>query len=262
MTITPLIEWSFKVEINDSEKAASIVSSLDEKEKELLLEALNNSQPKQETTEKTYEHLLKKPNMTATDKANMENSIKFLIDKKMDTSENVKKLEAINYGIKYREIGWVKFSREKFIPKVKFNNKPNTYNVFESKEKGIFRTMDNGKQEHYLTTDAYIAQCEKQNKKAIQDTHIRKALQALSREFSDNNWYIGWNIMWNLLDLSISGYVDADGKPWRKDDYGYLCSASPVDINYTRAFEFHKDKGELYNTYLRKNARPCLFLIE
>lgn len=42
--------------------------------------------------------------MTAKDKANMEKSIKFLVDKKMDTSENLKKLEAINYGSNYIEI--------------------------------------------------------------------------------------------------------------------------------------------------------------
>ncbi|HBB04416.1 TPA: hypothetical protein DCZ39_06050 [Patescibacteria group bacterium] len=53
---------------------------------------------------KRHENLLNKPNMTPTDKANMEKSIKFLIDKKMDTEENLKKLEAINYGSNYIEI--------------------------------------------------------------------------------------------------------------------------------------------------------------
>jgi hypothetical protein len=43
--------------------------------------------------------------MTAKDKVNMGKSIKFLVDKKMDTSENLKKLEAINYGLNYIEIG-------------------------------------------------------------------------------------------------------------------------------------------------------------
>ena len=52
-----------------------------------------------------YKFLLNKPNMTAKDKANMEKSIKFLIDKKMDTSENIKKLEAIIYYGNYIEIG-------------------------------------------------------------------------------------------------------------------------------------------------------------
>jgi hypothetical protein len=43
--------------------------------------------------------------MTDKDKENMEKSIKFLINKKMDTSENIKKLEAILYYQNYIEIG-------------------------------------------------------------------------------------------------------------------------------------------------------------
>jgi hypothetical protein len=100
--------------------------------------------------------------MTEKDKANMEKSIKFLIDKKMNTEENFKKLEAINYGSNYIEIGGVKFSREKFVPEVKFNDKPNSYNVFESNEKGIYKTIYNGNPEYFLTTDQYIQQAEKQ----------------------------------------------------------------------------------------------------
>lgn len=63
--------------------------------------------PVKESTEKkglNYEHLLNKPNMTAKDKANMQKSIDYLIEKKMDTSENLQKLDAIVYTSESIEI--------------------------------------------------------------------------------------------------------------------------------------------------------------
>lgn len=60
----------------------------------------------------------------------------------------------------------------------------------------------------------------------------------------------------------MSGYVDSDGTLCYEDSYGYLCSASPVNTNNTRAFKFNKDKGKLNNNYNRNNARPCLFVVE
>lgn len=44
-----------------------------------------------------YQYLLNKPNMTEVDKANMEKSIKFIINNKMCTGENLQKLDAIKY---------------------------------------------------------------------------------------------------------------------------------------------------------------------
>lgn len=206
--------------------------------------------------------LLNKPNMTSIDKENIQKSITYLEEKGMDTQENLKKLDAINYGSNYIEIGGVKFSREKLVPQVEFNKKPNKYDVFESNNKWVFQTMYNGKEEYHLTTDAYIEESKKQWKKAITDDHIRKGLQALPGEYSDNNRYEWANILWNILNLSMSGYVDSDGGLWIKDIYGYLCSASPVSTNSTRAFKFNEDRGRLCTDYDRDDARPCLFVVE
>ena len=264
--MTPPITWSFEVEIKTEKQADSIVDALDEQERKKLLDALNKKMwIKEQITEKkelNHEHLLNKPNMTAKDKVNMEKSIKFLVDQKMDTSENLKKLEAINYGSNYIEIAWLKFSREKFVPEVKFNDKPNSYNVFESNEKGIYKTIYNGNPEYFLTTDQYIQQAKKQWKTAIEDSHMRQALQALPGEFSNNNRYNWANILWNILDLSMSGYVFSAGKLWDKDKYGYLSSASPVGKSNTRAFRFDEGKGRLNTNYTSYFARPCLSLIK
>jgi len=212
-----------------------------------------------------YEKLLNKPNMTLEDNANMEKCIKFLVNNKMATSENLNKLEAIKYGLDYREIAWLKFSREKLIPQVKFNDEVNNYGVFESEEKNIYKTMYNGNSEYYLSADQYRDQAKKQWKIAIEDTHIRKALKALPWEFSENNRYIWANILWNILNLSMSGYVLSDCRLWDRDDYGCLSSAPAGKVS-TRAFRFHGSGGALYNDsdfhYGRDLARPCLFLIK
>ncbi|HBB03894.1 TPA: hypothetical protein DCZ39_03260 [Patescibacteria group bacterium] len=57
-------------------------------------------------------YLLNKPNMTPKDKENMEKSIKFLADYKMNTLENLQKLDAIIYTKDYIEIGGVKRARK------------------------------------------------------------------------------------------------------------------------------------------------------
>lgn len=194
----PPIEFTNSMEITSKKKAENLVENLNEKEKRYLLEALQKDTKTEETTKSSdtsHEKLLNKPNMTSTDKENMQKSIQFLIEKKMDTSENLKKLEAINYGANFIEIGGVKFSRENLIPQVEFNQEVNQYDVFESNKKGIFKTKYNGKDEYYLTTDVYIQEAKKQGKKAIKDDHIRKALQALPGEFLNNNWYTGGNIL-------------------------------------------------------------------
>jgi len=218
-----------------------------------------------ESTEKkehNYEHLLNKPGMTPEDNANMEKSIKFLVDNQKDTSENIKKLEAVKYGSNYREIAGLKFSREKVVPQVKFNDKPNKHGVFECKEKGIYKTIYNGKDEYHLTTDQYIDQTKKQWMTAIEDSHLRQALRALPWDFKDNDWYVWGNILWNILDLSMSGYVSSGGGLWDKDGCGSLSSASPVAKDSTRAFVFNEDRGGLDLYYGRNGARPCLSLIK
>ena len=67
----------------------------------------------EESKEKIKERLLNKPNMTSRDKKNMASAIdtlEFLWDD-MNTKENFEKLDAVNYGSNYIEIGGVKFSK-------------------------------------------------------------------------------------------------------------------------------------------------------
>jgi hypothetical protein len=83
----------------DSEKIKKLQDVLwDEEEKKTL-------GPVKEKKEELRKHLLNKPNMTAKDKDGMQKSIDFLVSKEMDTEENLKKLDAINYAQDHIEIG-------------------------------------------------------------------------------------------------------------------------------------------------------------
>ena len=233
----------------------------------------------EESKEVTKEDLLNKPNMTSTDKENMQKSISYLQKNKMDTEKNLKKLDAINYGSNYIEIGGVKFSREKLVPHVKFNEEKNKYGAFESDKKWLYKSIYNGKEEYYLTADAYIAEAKEQWKKAITNDHIRKVLQALPGKDSHDNLYqwekvfsnivrtmfdpddskYQWkNILWNILNLSTSGYLNYIGASWHKGDYGYLGTSSNMG-----GFVFGTAKGELlWDNFYRDHAYPCLFVVE
>ena len=266
----PMVPIEFELTSNNVWKLTNdeLMVAIQEAQKRSLLDNLDTFKKEEKSkqisqfSDTSYESLLNKPNMTATDKENMEKSIKYLVDNKMDTSENLKKLDAIKYGANFIEIGGVKFSREKLVPQVEFKSKVNQYDVFESNKKWICKTNYNGKDEYYLSTDAYIKEAKKQGKKAIKDDHIRNALQELPGEFKDNNWYQWANILWNILNLSMSGCVLSDGGWWDESGYGFLSSASPVITSSTRAFEFSEDRGGLSSDYNRDDARPCLFVVE
>ncbi len=216
-----------------------------------------------------YEQLMKKPNMLTSDKKNMQKSIEYLIEKKMDTPENFKKLEAINYGNNFIEIGWVRFSREKLIPQGKFKSKiyQDHYRrpILKSNKKGIFKAKYNNQDEYYFSLDAYIEETKNQGKKSIEDNHIRKALEALPGDFVNGDWYYWANILANILNISQSGCVQIDRNNYYGkllDGFGCLGCASKVGTDSMRSFQFLDNGGVLYNKCETDIASPCSFIIE
>ena len=107
-----VIKDSKKIEHADERgeitKELSLIKSLklvsQQKKDELIKDLLGQKKLTETRKESSYEHLLNKPNMTPKDKENMEKSIRILINNKMDTEENLQKLNAIKYGSDYREI--------------------------------------------------------------------------------------------------------------------------------------------------------------
>ncbi len=213
--------------------------------------------------EVTKQSLLNKPNMTPTDKENMQKVITYLEEYNSDTWKNLRKLNEVEYGIDFIKVWPTKFSREKLIPQVTFKQTPNQYDVFESNIEWVFKTLYNEKEEYYLTSDSYIDEVRKQGRKPIVDDTIEGALQSLPGEFSSNKWYHWANILWDILNLSMSGYINSDGILLNKYKYWYLNTASPLTYgNSTWRFKFNNDRGGLHGEFVRYYAHPCLFIIE
>ncbi len=199
-------------------------------------EELNKSNLKEQildALQKWYQYLLNKPNMTPKDKANMEKSIKFLVDKKMDTSENLKKLEAINYGSNYIEIGGVKRARENL------KAEPNNKDIFKHGDEVYFK-FDTLKEQNKLLAN--------QGMEIPWEDNFVKALEALPWDYSENNWdwYAGANILWTILDLSMSGCCSDGGKLINEGRYGFVWSSSEINSINARHFIFNEDEGKLY----------------
>lgn len=193
-------------------------------------EIAEDFQKNEEATD--YQHLLNKPNMTEKDKANMEKSIKFLVDKKMDTEENFKKLEAINYGSNYIEIGGVKRARENL------KAEPNNKNIFKHDDEIYFK-FDALKEQNKLLAN-------KGMEVPWKDDFI-KSLKALPWDYSEGNWYTGANILWNILDLSLSGCCNSDGVPILQGGFGFVGSFSEFGRLRAWNFKFQEDRGKLYS---------------
>jgi hypothetical protein len=167
----------------------------------------------------------------------MEKSIKFLVDKKMDTSANLKKLEAINYWSNFIEIGWVKRARENL------KAEPNNKNIFKHDDE-IYFTFDALKEQNNLLAN-------KGMEIPWWDNFV-DALSALPWNFSENNneSYAGANILWNILDLSMSGWCYSDGRLFDKGKYGFVWSSSEYNSDFARNFRFDEDGGD-FSRFIR-----------
>ena len=216
---------------------------LTELDKDAFRKAIMWKTETKESKSNTYEHLLNKENMTAKDKENMKKSINFLVDKKMDTSENIKKLEAINYRFDYIEIGWVKRTRENL------KAEPNKKDIFKHGDEVYFK-FDTLKEQNKLLAKQWMEIPWKEN--------FVKTLKALPGEYSESNRYAWANIMWNILGLSMSGWCDSDGELSNKGEYGYVWSSSERNSNCAWSFRFNEDEGILNwgNSYNAFAVRP------
>jgi hypothetical protein len=152
----------------------------------------------------------------------------------MDTSENLKKLEAINYGLNYIEIGWVKRARENL------KAEPNNKNIFKHGDEIYFK-FDALKEQNNLLANKGMEIPWKDN--------FVKALEALPGDYSQSNWYAWANILWTILDLSMSGWCSSVGGLFDRGRYGYVWSSSESSSSDARFFSFSEDKGRLLRSY-------------
>lgn len=228
------------VQIRRPKEADDVVADLTEEESQLLLDALNkkmwnqqeDKKEKKETWEITKEHLLNKPNMTPKDKEWMQKSIDYLVEKKMDTSENLQKLDAIVYTQESIEIWGVKRARKDI------SAKPNGKNIFQHNNVTYFKRSENMiKEQNDLLA--------KQGMEIPLDSFYEKSMKALPGNYLKSNRYEWWNILALITDMSMDGYCNSAGELNNEGGYGYRWSASPRDDSSARYFIFDEDGGLL-----------------
>ena len=191
------------------------------------------AEEKIEKWEITNENLLNKPNMTAKDKEWMQKTIEYLVEKKMDTPENCKKLFAINYAKNCIEIWGVKRARQDITAK------PNGKTIFQHNNVTYFQRSE----EMIKEQNTLLA---KQSMEIPLDSFYEKSMKALPGEYNKwESWYEWWNILALITDMSMSGYCTSVGTLNIRGKYGYRWSASPKDDTNARNFKFHRDGGNL-----------------
>lgn len=167
----------------------------------------------------------------------------------------------IEYGPDYIEIWGVKFSREKLIPQVKFNENMNENRVFKSDKNWVFKVIytDNGNEEYYFTEDAYADEVNKQWKIYLTDRDLESALSSLN--INEYKWepHDYGPMLWYILNLNPSGKVYADGDGYWDASYSYLGCVSYPNSTYLcndwyGYIDCNDAKGEV--------AYPCLFVVK
>jgi hypothetical protein len=147
----------------------------------------------------------------------------------MDSPKNLKKLEAINYGTNYIEIGWVKRSRENL------KAEPNNKNIFKHGDEVYFK-FDTLKEQNELLAKQWM--------KIPWKDDFATSLKALPWEFEKDDWYTWGNILWNILDLSLSGSYNGDGYLLNRDENGHVRSASERGTGYNMAWFYNFSESE------------------
>lgn len=205
-------------------------------------EEKSDKKESKETWKIAHEHLFNKPNMTAKDKEGMQKSIDYLVEKKMDTSENLKKLDAIVYTAESIEVGGVKRARKDITAK------PNGKNIFQHNNVTYFKRSESMiKEQNDLLAKQWM--------EIPLDSAYEKSMRALPGEYSKTNRYEWWNILSFITDMSMDGYCVSDGGLNNRGGYGCRWSASPEGNNYARYFLFNEDEG-LLNRSNRDYALP------
>ncbi len=227
--MTPPIEWSFKVEINDSKKAESIVSSLDQEERKLLLAALNKG--------KSKETLLKKLERERKTAAIVE-----LERLGMKTDENVRKINAITF----------------LDDKILIWSTPWAYENMKW-GKWIFKKETN---QHYYNFLERKAEAKNQWIVLPEKKDFINTLKALPGEYSENNWYQWWHILSIILWESRTGFCDNAGNLHTSSDCGFLGSVSEFGEDRSWDFRFVESGGRLDRSSKNDGGFVCRPLVK
>ena len=177
--------------------------------------------------------LLNKPNMTEKDKTNMRKVIELLKSKKIFTQENFKKLEAINYGIDHIEIWGTKRTRKNM------KAEPDGKGIFKYENEVYFKYRTLATQNKLLETKWMTIPTKNDFIKSFSTLPWYNPEWVLSAQSNIN-------ILWTILNLSMSGSYNGYGKLSLKDEdnapFREIWSITPATNKWpNRAYKYREE---------------------
>jgi hypothetical protein len=162
----------------------------------------------------------------------------------MNTLENLKKLDSINYGLDFIEIGWIKRARNNLTAK------PNNKDIFKRWNEVYFGLNALEEQNKLLANKGMEIP---QKKDFIQ------TLKALPWDFNEQHDSYWWgNILWILLGLQMSGFlVDNVVIADKIDGDGFICSYSKKNDD---KIYIYKWEGGVYS-HDNKSSNHCAYVV-
>lgn len=279
--MTPPISWFFDRMMVTQEGANKIVKDLTEQERKILLEALHqtwsNKNEKNiyrqeihmEQQENLFDdmwkicqvfggqdqyqniwyidkkNLLNKPNMTPKDKEWMQKAIDYLVAKKMDTLENLNKLDAIVYMQEYIEIWGVKRTRNDV------SIMPNGKTIYQYNKVTYCKRIQD------MINDLWDSQW----LEIPLMSSYEASLKALPGNYIYLQTYEWWNILGFIVGMPMNGFCESDGTLQNKDKFGYLWSASAWIFGRSYYYSFWEDNGGM-SDWKRSGAFPIRLVLK
>jgi len=256
--LSQLDSWHIIENLRIFDKYLLQKNEIQEKTSESVIDAVN----KENYISIEEKRLLNKPYMTETDIVLMKKTIKYLTKNWMFTEDNIKLLKNIKYANEYIEISWIKISREPLVPDVQFQGSTNLFGVYLSDTDWIYKTIYNWKNIYHMNIDKYADQCKNQNKEPIKESDIMKIINELPWKFIQWNHYIWDSILWFILGIDRTGYVNEEWLLVNEDYYWYISYIRSLQkVNHTWVYEFGEESWMISSFFEKSNCCNSRYII-
>lgn len=207
-------------------------------------------------------YLIQKDYPYESDKQKMLDVLQFLQENNFLNLDILQKLSEIIYTVNTITMDGIRFSRENLVPEWDIQWTKISPDIQSNPEKDIFIVHFQSKDEYYFTAESYLAQCQLQNKTPIQEHHLRRLVTYFPWKFIENSDFLWGNILWLLLNLNFSGWIEDRQYMRFKWVYGCMASATMNSQNTAWAYWFNAVEWWIFGIFNKTFARPARYLID
>ncbi len=189
------------------------------------------------------------------EKERKDQAITWLKHQHMDTKNNRKLIEQVQFTENAVIIGGISFSRELLKPQNRERSESNKEGISKSSDVlGVWKQGD----EYYFSRSAYVEECQEQGKMPVTKEDIQQALEKLPKKTKVDQWYDWGALLAILLWLEGKGYVSE--KDLREEDGCWFFGTATGDEKFRRVYEASFWKGGLHNNKNSNVGFQALFL--